>query len=101
MLTDKAKKNFKKLFDTEAKPHLEDPELYEILQNEIFGEVFSTEGIDIKKRELFTIIALTCLQTLPQLKAHVQAALNVGNTALEIRETIYLCSVYIGYPIYL
>jgi|GEM_PF-3112949 hypothetical protein len=41
MLTDKAKKNFKKLFDTEAKPHLEDPDyshLYvlEILEQERF-----------------------------------------------------------------
>ena len=41
MLIEKAKKNFKKLFGTEAKPHLEDPDyshLYvlEILEQERF-----------------------------------------------------------------
>lgn len=43
-------------------------------------------------------MALTCLSTLPQLKSHVGAALNVGCTPLEIREVIYQCAPVIGYP---
>jgi 4-carboxymuconolactone decarboxylase len=97
-LTEEAKKTFKELFGTDAAIHPEDPELYEILQNEIFGEVFSTGILDIKQRECITIVCLACLQTLPQLKAHTGAALKSGCTPLEIRETLYQCAPYIGYP---
>lgn len=97
-LTEKAKKTIKELFGVEAVSHPEDPELYEILQNEIFGEVFSTGILDNKKREMITVVALTCLSTLPQLKSHVAAAMNAGCTPLELREIIYQCAPVIGYP---
>lgn len=97
-LTENAKKTFKELFGVEAKSHPEDPELYEILQNEIFDEVFSTGILDNKKREMITVVALTCLSTLPQLKFHVAAAMNVGCSPLELREVIYQCAPFIGYP---
>ena len=97
-LTEKAKETMRELFKREPSAHPQDPELYEILQNEIFDEVFSTGVIDAKKREMITVVVLTCLQTLPQLKAHAAAALNAGNTALELREAIYQCAPYIGYP---
>ena len=42
--------------------------------------------------------SLATMQTLPQLKAHINAALNVGNTPLEIREAIYQCAPFIGFP---
>lgn len=38
------------------------------------------------------------MQTLPQLKAHAGAALNVGVTPVELRELVYLCAPYIGFP---
>ena len=50
-LTDKAKETYKELFGKHPERHPEDPELYEILQNEIFGEVFSTGVLTNKKRE--------------------------------------------------
>lgn len=49
-------------------------------------------------RELITITILTSLNTLPQLKAHVQAGLNVGCTPVEIREAVYQCAPFIGFP---
>ena len=97
-LTEKAKETLKTLFGMEPAAHPTDPELYEILQNEIFDEVFSTGVITEKKRELITVVVLSCLQTLPQLKSHTNGALNAGNSALEIREAIYQCAPYIGYP---
>lgn len=75
-----------------------DPELMIILQRFIFGEVFETGTLDKKTRELLTVVCLTAIQTLPQLKAHVQAALNVGNSPLEVREAIYQCAPIIGFP---
>ena len=79
-------------------PHPADPELYEILQNEIFGEVFSTGVLTDVERELLTVTALAAMQTLPQLKAHVAAALRTGASPLQVRETIYQCAPYIGFP---
>lgn len=75
-----------------------DPELMMILQRFIFGEVFETGTLDEKQRELLTVVCLTAMQTLPQLKAHTQAALNVGNSPLAIREAVYQCAPFIGFP---
>ena len=75
-----------------------DPEFMKILQNYIFGDIFETGELTIKERELITIICLTVIQCLPQLKAHINAALNVGNTPLEIREAIYTCFSFLGFP---
>ncbi len=75
-----------------------DPEFMHILQRYIFGEVCYTGSLDNRMRELITITALATLQTLPQLRSHVAACLNVGCTPVEIREVIYQCAPFIGFP---
>ena len=75
-----------------------DPEFMRILQRFIFGEVCCTGSLDNRLRELVTVTVLTVNQTLPQLKAHVEACLNVGLSPLEIRETVYQCAPFIGFP---
>lgn len=97
-LTPQARETFIRLFGAEPQPHATDPELYEILQNEIFGEVFAGGVLTDVERELLTVAALAAMQTLPQLAAHVGGALNVGASPLQVRETIYQCAPYIGFP---
>jgi 4-carboxymuconolactone decarboxylase len=75
-----------------------DPELMEILRRFIFGDVFDTGVLDDQTRELITVTVLACLQTLPQLKSHTAAALNVGVPPVEIREAIYQLAPFIGFP---
>lgn len=75
-----------------------DAEFMRILQRFIFGEVCYVGSLDNRMRELITITVLTVCQTLPQLKAHIRACLNVGLTPLEIRETVYQCAPFIGFP---
>ncbi|MBV6403447.1 MAG: carboxymuconolactone decarboxylase family protein [Flavobacteriales bacterium] len=75
-----------------------DPELMNILQQFIFGDVFHSGVLNDRQRELITIVTLTAQQALPQLKAHTNAALNVGVTPIEVREAVYQCGPYIGYP---
>ena len=70
----------------------------QILQGYIFGDVCYTGSLDNRMRELVTITALTTLSTLPQLRAHLQAGLNAGCTPVEIREAIYQCAPFIGFP---
>lgn len=75
-----------------------DGEFMQILQRYIFGELCYTGSLDNRMRELVTITALTTIQALPQLKAHLGACLNVGCTPVELRETIYQCAPFIGFP---
>ena len=75
-----------------------DPEFMDILQKFIFGEVFSIGDLDHKTRELITCTTLAVMQTLPQLKVHAAAALHVGVTPVELREAIYPCAPFIGFP---
>lgn len=93
------KKNYTELFGGEALTGQgTDPEMMDILQKFIFGEVFRAGNLDKKTREMITCVTLTTMQTLPQLKSHAGAALNVGVTPVELRELVYLCAPFIGFP---
>ena len=97
--TDICKKNYKTLFKGEAlSKEGSDPEMMAILQKYIFGEIFTIGELDIKTREMITVTSLAVQQTLPQLKAHINAALNVGVTPVELRESIYQLAPFIGFP---
>jgi 4-carboxymuconolactone decarboxylase len=64
-----------------------------------FGEVMGRPGLDLKSREIATVAALTALgNAVPQLKVHINAALNVGCTRQEIVEVIIQMAVYAGFP---
>ncbi|MBU8589874.1 carboxymuconolactone decarboxylase family protein [Priestia megaterium] len=96
---EKSEEKFKQLFG-EGVPgtHATDPDFQDILSYFIFGEVFYQGNLDDKQRELITLVVLATNQTLPQLKACVSAALNVGLTPVEIKEAVYQCAPYIGFP---
>jgi 4-carboxymuconolactone decarboxylase len=94
-----SEKKFKELFGEHTGPLTEtDPDLQEMLNRLIFGEVFYQGNLTDKMRELITLVVLTTNQTLEQLKAHVRAALNIGVTPIEIKEAIYQCVPYLGFP---
>jgi 4-carboxymuconolactone decarboxylase len=64
-----------------------------------FGEFYAKEELlDLKTRELVTISSLVTQATLPQLKMHIGAALNVGCTPIEIEQAIMQLIAYIGIP---
>ena len=95
---ERSKEKYEQLFQQEQKVDPKDPELMQQLQRLIFGEVFDIGNLTDQQRELITCTILTVMQTLPQLKAHVGAALNVGVHPLELKEAIYQCAPFIGYP---
>lgn len=65
-----------------------------------YGNFYTRDGLDDRTRYLSTVAALTALggQTRPQLKIHVQNALNAGATPREIAEVIHQMALYGGYP---
>lgn len=94
-----SKKKFEELFGRHTGPLSEtDPDVQEMLNRFIFGEVFYHGNLSDKMRELITLVVLTASQTLEQLKAHIFAALNVGVNPVEIKEAVYQCAPYIGFP---
>lgn len=96
---EKSEEKYKQLFgDGVPAAYATDPDFQDILNRFIFGEVFYQGGLENKQRELITLVVLATNQTLPQLKAHTIAALNVGLTPVEIKEAIYQCAPYLGFP---
>lgn len=64
-----------------------------------FGDIYSRPGLDLRRREIATVAALTALgNAAPQLKVHIGAALHVGLTQDEIVEVIMQMAVYAGFP---
>jgi 4-carboxymuconolactone decarboxylase len=64
-----------------------------------FGDIYSRPGLDLKSREIATVAALIALGNCrPQLKVHLNAALNVGCSEDEIKEVLLQMSVYAGFP---
>ena len=94
----RTEKKYQELFAAQIVASKTDPELMNILQRLIFGEILYIGNLDDKTRELITITVLTTNQTLPQLKAHTNAALNIGVTPIEIREAVYQTAPFIGFP---
>lgn len=97
--TARCRANYRTLFGGEALSGAgDDPELLAMLQRTIFGEVFATGDLSLPMRETITCVVLATLQALPQLEAHAAAALRVGVSPLELREAVYQCAPYIGFP---
>lgn len=64
-----------------------------------FGDIYSRPGLDLKSREIAVVAALTALgNAAPQLKIHINGALNVGCTRREVVEIIIQMAVYAGFP---
>ena len=64
-----------------------------------FGDIYLRPGLDLKSREIAAVAALTALgNAAPQLKFHVNGALNVGCTREEIIEVIIQVCIYAGFP---
>jgi 4-carboxymuconolactone decarboxylase len=75
------------------------PDLAEWIIAFCYGDVLSRPGLDLRSRQFSTVAALTAMGTaVPQLKVHIEGALNVGCRPEEIVEVILQMAVYAGFP---
>lgn len=75
------------------------PDFARLLIEFPFGDIYSRPGLDLKTREIAVVAALTALgNAAPQLKVHIQGALNVGCSEQEIVEVIMQMAIYAGFP---
>jgi len=63
-----------------------------------FGRVWARKGIDPKLRSALNLAMLTALNRTPQLRTHIEGALNNGWTVEEIQEILLHTAVYCGLP---
>jgi 4-carboxymuconolactone decarboxylase len=75
------------------------PDFARLLIEFPFGDIYSRPGLDLRSREIAVVAALTAMgNAAPQLKVHIQGALNVGVTRAEVVEVIMQMAVYAGFP---
>jgi len=73
------------------------PEFVDMTIEWSFAEVASRTGINLKTRELVIIASCVTLgHVTPQLRAHIEGALQVGCSRQEIIEVILQMSIYAG-----
>ena len=71
------------------------PELGTFIIEYAFGDIYTREGLDLKSKEIAVVSALTAMgNAQPQLKVHINGALNTGSTINELKEIILQMSVY-------
>ncbi|WP_430597229.1 carboxymuconolactone decarboxylase family protein [Enterococcus sp. AZ177] len=97
LISQTAQKNHDELFPNhESALAKTDPEFIEIFDNFTFDEVFQYSNLDVRLRMKVTLASLIVMQCVNEYKAMMNAALNVGVSAVEIKEIVYQAVPYAG-----
>jgi 4-carboxymuconolactone decarboxylase len=76
------------------------PDLGRYVTEYAFADIYSRPGLNLRTRELAAVAALTVLgHPRPQLKLHINGALNVGCTRSEVIEVVLQMTIYGGFPV--
>ena len=97
-ITMKANEKYKELLNRDFAVSKEDEDLQNIFNNFVYGEVYNHGNLEPKLRELITLVSLTASDGNNMIAEHVEAALNVGASAIEIKEALYQWAPYVGFP---
>ena len=94
-----AEKNMRELFgDTQSALESSDPDFAQMRDRLIYGEIAVNSSLDAKMQELVTLVVLTASRSWDEVKLHAEAALRAGATPVEIKEALYQCAPYAGFP---
>jgi 4-carboxymuconolactone decarboxylase len=74
------------------------PDLKRIIDEALYGSVWTRPGLDVKYRCICTLSALIALGHLPLLRRHIERGLNVGLTPSQIVEVFIQLTFYVGVP---
>ena len=72
------------------------PVANEFLQAHLFGDIFLRDVLTFEEREIATVAALAGLGVDPQLRSHLNAALNVGVTEAQLRQLVAVLRDKVG-----
>ena len=74
------------------------PDLKRIIDEALFGSVWTRPDLDVKDRCVCTLSALMALSQLPLLRRHIERCLNLGLTPDQIVEVFIQLTFYVGVP---
>lgn len=77
---------------------LTDPDLAMIKDRLVYGQILGHGTLDQKQESLVILAALTAIQGETEMTLQVEAALRVGTDPVSIKEAIYQCAPYVGFP---
>lgn len=106
-MEDRLKRGLKKLQEVDGKAgedvvnNMNDifPDFAKYMIEYVFGDIYTRDILDLKSKEMAVVAALTAMgNAKPQLKVHINRALNVGCTINEMKEIILQISAYAGFP---
>lgn len=95
-MTEKNRQKF--LGDQQSALATTDPDFVAIKERLIYGEIVERGTLNDRQRMLITLVVLTANQTLDDMKAQTEAALRIGLSPAEIKEALYQCAPYTGFP---
>jgi 4-carboxymuconolactone decarboxylase len=75
------------------------PDILRLVDEVLFGEIWTRPALDMKSRSMCTIAALTVLGREFQLRRHIQGALNIGITKQQVVEILCHMAFYGGLPV--
>lgn len=76
----------------------QEPEISAIMQKFIYADISGQVHCDKAQQEMLKLAVLISSNTMADLETYVLGALRSGATPAEIRETIYQCAPYVGFP---
>lgn len=76
----------------------QEPEISAIMQKFIYADIGSQVRFSQAQQELLKLAVLVSSNTTEDLATYIAGALQSGATAAEVRETIYQCTPYVGFP---
>jgi 3-oxoadipate enol-lactonase/4-carboxymuconolactone decarboxylase len=73
-------------------------EFQELITEYAWGSIWTRPGLDRRQRSLITLTALVARGHHDELAMHLRAALRIGLTMEEIKETLLQTAIYCGVP---
>ena len=77
-------------------PAFED--MIDITTGYLFGELWARPGVPLRDRSLVTVSVLCATGKEPQLRGHLEGALNLGHTPDSLKEVMIHIAHYAGWP---
>ena len=74
------------------------PDLKRIIDEALFGSIWSRPGLDVSHRCICTTSALMALGQLPLLRRHIERCLNLGLSPDQVVEVFIQLTFYVGVP---
>ena len=74
------------------------PDLRRIVDEALWGSVWTRPGLDTERRCMCTVAALTAVGQMPLLRRNIERALNLGVTADQVVEVIIQMTFLVGIP---